>query len=459
LKLRGTMTVKENHLFIGGCDAVELARRFGTPLYVLDEAHLRSQARAYIEGFSRAYPDFKVVYAGKALLTAAICRIIEEEGLYLDVVSGGELYTALFAGFPADRIVFHGNNKSPEELQMALEHGVHRIVVDNLYELELLDAFTRRSGARASILLRVTPGVEAHTHSYIQTGQIDSKFGFGLAGGQAYEATRRALALERVELAGFHCHIGSQIFDLRPFEAAVQVMFGFFDEVRRGLGFVPRELDLGGGLGIRYVEGDVSVDPKFFAEQLAAAVRREAERLGFPLPTLMVEPGRSIVGEAGTTLYTVGSVKEIPGLRTYVAVDGGMADNPRVALYQASYEAVVANKAAEPPSQVVSVAGKYCESGDMLIWDLKVPPLEPGDILAVLATGAYNYSMASNYNRIPRPAMVLVADGAADVIVERETYADLVRLDRIPARLRDARDEAAAARDRAVASSDRERRP
>lgn len=449
------MTIQNGRLFIGGCDAVELARRFGTPLYVIDEAFLRAQARAYREGFASSYPEFKVVYAGKALLTAAICRIVEQEGLYLDVVSGGELYTALHAGFPADRIVFHGNNKSVEELEMALASGVHRIVVDNLYELELLGELTRRTGAKAPILIRVTPGVEAHTHSYIKTGQIDSKFGLGIQSGQALQAAERALTMERVELFGFHCHIGSQIFDLRSYDAAVEAMFDFFREVRARLGFVPREIDLGGGLGIRYVEGDVSMDPRAYAAHLSEAVRRAASERGFPLPAILVEPGRSIVGEAGTTLYTVGSIKEIPGVRTYAAVDGGMADNPRVALYQARYEAIVANKASEPPSQIVSIAGKCCESGDMLIWDLEVPPLEPGDILAVFATGAYTYSMASNYNRLPRPAMVLVADGSADVIVQRESYADLVRLDRIPERLRDARDEAAASADGASASSKR----
>lgn len=438
------MTVQGGRLVIGGCDAVELAKVYGTPLYVLDEALLRARARAYVQGFASSYPDFKVIYAGKALLTAAICRIIEQEGLYLDVVSGGELYTALAAGFPAGKIVFHGNNKSPDELEMALNHGVHRIVVDNLYELELLQALTARTGTSASVLIRVTPGVEAHTHSYIKTGQLDSKFGLGIQGGQALEATRRALAMERVELKGFHCHIGSQIFDVHSYDAALEAMFGFFEEVRSALGYIPQEMNLGGGLGIRYVDGDVSMDPEAFARYLSEAVTREAKRRGFPLPAILVEPGRSIVGEAGTTLYTIGSIKEIPGLRTYAAVDGGMADNPRVALYQARYEAIVANKASEPLCQVVSVAGKCCESGDMLIWDLKTPKLEPGDILAVFSTGAYNYSMASNYNRLPRPAMVLVADGAADVIVERESYADLTRLDRIPERLRDARDEAAA---------------
>ncbi len=429
--LRGTMTINERgHLEIGGCDVVELAAEFGTPLYVLDEALIRKQCRAYVSGFRAAYPEFRVIYAAKALITTAICRIVEEEGLSLDVVSGGELYTALQAGFPPERIFFHGNNKSPQEVEEALAAGVHRFVVDNFFELELLEALASRP---VDLLLRVTPGVEAHTHSYIRTGQQDSKFGFDL--GAAPEAVAKVLASKLLRLRGFHCHIGSQIFDLSSYDAAVEAMFDFLAAVRERFGYVATELNMGGGLGIRYVEGDVSMDPEAFAARLGEAVRREAGRRGYPLPVLMVEPGRSIVGEAGTTLYTLGSVKEIPGVRTYVAVDGGMADNPRVALYQAKYEAIVANKAAQPPRRKVSVAGKCCESGDMLIWDLEVPDIEPGDLLAVFATGAYNYSMASNYNRLPRPAAVLVSDGRADLIVARESYADLVRHDRIPDRL------------------------
>ena len=431
------MSVNElGHLVIGGCDTVELARTFGTPLYVLDEALIRARCRAYRAGFARSYPDAEVLYAGKALLVLAICRIIEEEGLSLDVVSGGELYTARAAEFPMERVYFHGNNKSPQELRMAIEYGVHRVIVDNFHELELLNRLAASAGARMGILLRVTPGVEAHTHSYVQTGQEDSKFGFSIKGGAARRAAEAALASSNLELAGFHCHIGSQIFDVGSFEAAAKVMFGFMDELRSATGFVARELNLGGGLGIRYVEGDVSMDPAAFAQRLGAWVRRESAARGYPLPRLLIEPGRSIVGEAGTTLYTLGSSKEVPGIRTYVAVDGGMSDNPRVALYDAKYEAVIANRAAAPATQRVSVAGKCCESGDMLIWDLDVPDWSPGDILAVFSTGAYNYSMASNYNRLPRPAMVLVADGRADLIVERERYEDLIRHDRIPPRLR-----------------------
>lgn len=426
---------ERGHLVIGGCDAVELARRYGTPLYVLDEERLRATCREYVQSFSEHYPNSDVIYAGKAFLTTGMCRLIEQEGLWLDVSSGGELHTALAAEFPAERIVVHGNNKSPEELAMAVGARVHRVVVDNFHELRLLEAIARSEGRRVDILLRITPGVEAHTHSYIQTGQLDSKFGFPVVEGIALQAVKEALSLEWVTLQGFHCHIGSQIFDLASYDVAVGLMFDFMAEVRRETGFVPSDLDMGGGLGIRYHAGDPIRRPSELAEVLAGAVRRECQRTGLPLPHLLVEPGRSIVGEAGTTLYTVGSIKTIPGIRTYVAVDGGMADNPRVALYQAVYEATVANKADQEPVETVSIAGKCCESGDMLIWDIRLPKVEPGDILAVHATGAYNYSMASNYNRLPRPAVVLVRDGESDLLVRRETYADLIRLDVVPERL------------------------
>lgn len=436
LYLRGSMEINDGgHLVIGGSDTVALAESYGTPLYVIDEKLMREQCRGYIDGFRRSYPNARVVYAGKALLNSAICRIIEEEGLALDVVSGGELYTALHADFPVDRIYFHGNNKSIDELDMALRAGVHRIVVDNFYELELLSQMAVGRNVTASVLLRVTPGVEAHTHSYIKTGQDDSKFGFGIASGAALQATRLALEKPKIDLMGFHCHIGSQIFDVSSFEAAGTVMFDFLATLRRELGFVARELNLGGGLGIRYSAEDVSMDPAAYADRLGTFIANETMARNYPKPLIMIEPGRSIVGEAGTTLYTLGSSKEIPGIRTYVAVDGGMGDNPRVALYQAKYEALIANRANQTPTRTVSVAGKCCESGDMIIWDLEVPEYQPGDVLAVFSTGAYNYSMASNYNRLPRPAMVLAYEGRVDLIVKRETYEDIVRLDRIPERL------------------------
>lgn len=437
MKLHGTMTINEQgHLSIGGCDAVELAREFGTPLYVMDEEHLRAICREYYQSFVTKYPRNEVIYASKAFLTKAMARIIAQEKLGLDVVSGGELYTALEAGFPAEHIYFHGNNKSPEELSLALDSKIGRIIVDNLYELELLEGLCREKGVKAKILLRLQPGIEAHTHEYIQTGQIDSKFGMAIATGQAMEIVQRALAFDHVALKGLHCHIGSQIFEIASFKHAAEVMMDFLKRVQEETCRELSELNLGGGIGIYYAEDDTPAPIQEFAETIMNTVTEKANALQLKVPKIIIEPGRSIVGTVGTTLYTVGSIKNIPGIRTYVAVDGGMADNPRPALYQAKYEAALANKMQEAPTEVVSITGKCCESGDMLIWDIELPPVESGDILAVSCTGAYNYSMSSNYNRLPRPAVVLVRDGNADLIVARETYADLVRNDLVPARLK-----------------------
>ena len=434
LRLPGTMRVNHlGHLEIGGCDTVELARQFGTPLYVLDEALIRRQCRKYREAFVRHGLRGEVIYAGKALLNKAVCRIIAQEGLSLDVVSGGELYTAIAAGFPPERIYFHGNNKSEEELRQGLDCGVHRFVVDSLYELHLLNNLAAEAGKVAGVYLRITPGVEAHTHTYIRTGQRDSKFGFDLVGSVALEATKQALALPHINLVGFHCHIGSQIFDVESFKVATEVMLDFAASVWRETGFALRELDLGGGMGIRHVASDRPLEPEQFVAALADAVRTGVRRHGLPEPKILIEPGRSIVGEAGTTLYTVGAIKDVPGIRTYVAVDGGMYENPRVALYQAEYTAVVANRVHAPADRVVSVAGKCCESGDMLIWDLRVPELQPGDVLAMLSTGAARTPWPATI-RMP-PATVLVREGQADLIVRRETYADLVRYDVLPERL------------------------
>ena len=436
MKLRGTMAINsQGHLEIGGCDTVQLAQEFGTPLYLLDEALLRTNCQSYLTELSRIYPNSAVLYAGKALMTGAVCRIIAEEGLGLDVVSGGELFTAYKAGFPMDRVFFHGNNKSPEELRMALEFGIGQIVVDNLYELELLNKLATSMGKRARILLRLTPGVEAHTHTYTQTGQQDSKFGLGISDGIAAAAIRQTMNLPGIELIGVHAHIGSQIFDTHPYQLAVGIVFDFLKQLRNSIGFVAQVVDMGGGLGVVYHEGDEPPAIGEYVSLIAKAVREEAERDDYPLPRLVLEPGRSLVGEAGTTLYTIGSIKEIPGIRSYVAVDGGMADNPRVALYQAEYEGLIADKAGRKPECLVTVTGKCCESGDMLIWDIQLADPKPGDILAVFTTGAYNYSMASNYNRLPRPAMVSVYRGKAELFVARETYIDLIALDRIPERL------------------------
>lgn len=426
---------ERGHLVLSGCDATELVEAYGTPLYVLDEQAVRNTCRAYVETLERQYPQGRVLYAGKALLTKAVCRIVHDEGLGLDVVSGGELYTALAADFPPHLIYFHGNNKSEAELIEALDAGVGHIVVDGAEELRLLAELARQREVRANVLLRITPGVEAHTHSYIQTGQIDSKFGFPLVHDVAMEGARLAANLPGIRLVGFHCHIGSQIVDLQSYAAAVRRMVEFTARVRNELGVTTEQLNIGGGLGIAYNKEDEPPTIERLVRQVAQTVRAECDARDVPLPMLLLEPGRSIIGPAGTTLYSIGFVKATPGLKTYAAVDGGMGDNPRVALYQARHEALLANRAGEEPRDVVTIAGKYCETGDILLHDIKLPTPARGDVLAVFDTGAYNFSMASNYNRMPRAAMVLVANGRHELIVRRETYDDLISRDVVPSRL------------------------
>ena len=429
MQLYGNMKVNERgNLEISGCDTVELAKEYGTPLYIIDEAYFRKLCREFYVSFNKNC-NSEVLYAGKALLTLAICKIVSDEGLSLDVVSGGELYTAMKAGFPMERVYFHGNNKSLEELKMAVENDIGAVIVDNIYELELLNTIADKMQKKVKILLRLTPGIEAHTHEYIKTGQINSKFGLVIENGQAMDAVLKALDMKNIDLRGFHCHIGSQIFELAPYEGAAAVMLGFAKGVYEKTGFMAEVINFGGGLGIYYADGDKPPTVKQYADVLINAVKKNAADLDLPVPKIIVEPGRSIAGPSGITLYTVGAVKEIPGVRKYVAVDGGMNDNLRPALYEAKYEACIANKMNEQSSELVSIAGKCCESGDMLIWDILLPKAEPGDILAVFATGAYNYSMSMNYNRLPRPAMVMVKNGDARVIVKRETYDDIIRND------------------------------
>jgi diaminopimelate decarboxylase len=424
------------HLEAGGCDLTELARQFATPLYVLDEKTVRANCRAYLDGLA-SYPGKTAVhYAGKAFLAAALCRILEQEGFGLDVVSGGELYTALTAGFPAAAISFNGNNKSAEELDYALTAGIGRFIVDNIQELTMLDALARKKKKTADILLRIAPGVETHTHSYVQTGQVDSKFGLTLTEGYALAAGRKALSLGNIRLRGLHCHIGSQIFAPEPYAVAVGALLDLARQLQVETGWQMEEINLGGGLGIHYAGADAPPSIAEYTAFLTGTVQAEAERRQMELPALILEPGRSIVGPAGITLYTVGASKTIPGIRKYVAVDGGMGDNLRPALYGAEYECLLADKAGAAPTETVTIAGRYCESGDILVRDACLPAVEPGDILAVLNTGAYHYSMANNYNRVGRPAMVLVGDGKAEIIIRRESYADMLRLDVIPNRLR-----------------------
>lgn len=435
--LHGTSKINsKGHLEIGGCDVTDLAKEFGTPLYIVDEELVRQRAREFMDAFRTTGLRHQVAYASKAFCVMAMCRLAEEEGMSLDVVSDGELYTALQAGFPAERIHFHGNNKTPEEINMALDANIGCFVVDNFVEIQLLNALAADKGKTVNVLLRITPGVEAHTHDYISTGQQDSKFGFDLSNGTAFKAVETAIAQPNLKLLGVHSHIGSQIFEVEGFKMAFEKVAGFAVEIRDKLNYTFSVLNLGGGFGIRYVEGDTPLPLGTYVQAIADAVLTICKGADFPLPEIWIEPGRSIVGDAGTTLYTVGTSKEIPGVRKYIAVDGGMTDNPRPALYESKYEAVLANRVNDKCEEVVSVAGKCCESGDMLIWDLNLPTVKSGDLLAVFCTGAYNYAMASNYNRIRRPAVVFVKDGKADLVVARESYKDIVGNDLIPERLR-----------------------
>lgn len=430
MQLSGTASInREGHLEIGGCDTVKLVEKYGTPLYVYDVALIRKRAKAFQYMFKKLGVKSQVAYASKAFSSVAMLQLVHEEGLSLDVVSGGELYTAIVAKFPGEKIHFHGNNKSEEELKMALDHKIGCIVVDNFHELHMLHHICQMRNQTVNILLRVTPGIEAHTHDYISTGQEDSKFGFDLQNGQSETALAIALESDYLHVLGFHCHIGSQIFETTGFLLAARKILGKVSEWKDTYHFTPKVLNLGGGFGIRYTDGDKPLAPERYVEEMILEVKRETERLSLPMPEIWIEPGRSLVGDAGTTLYAIGSRKEVPDIRKYIAVDGGMSDNIRPALYGAKYDAILANRADEKPEEVVSVAGKCCETGDMLIWDLPLPEAGTNDILAVFCTGAYCYSMASNYNRIPRPPVVFVENGTSRMIIKRESYEDLVRLD------------------------------
>jgi len=435
MRLHGTARINElNHLEIGGCDIIEIVEKYGTPLYVMDEKLIRDRCRDYKNSFTKVYDDIRVAYAGKAFLNLAMCRIIHEEGLFLDVVSGGELYTAIKAGFPMEKIIFHGNNKTEEEHIMALDNEVGRIVVDNFYELHRLNSLAGSCGKKADIYLRLSPGIEAHTHDYIKTGQIDSKFGFPIVNGQAMGAVKAALALENLNLRGIHCHIGSQILEKEPFVEAARVMIGFAACIKENFGVELEEIDLGGGFGIYYTEDDVPMSIESIAEAIICEVLKNLEKYNMKKPRILVEPGRSIVGNAGTTLYRIGSIKDIPDVRKYIAVDGGMVDNIRPALYRARYEAGIANRMRDVAGEVVTIAGKCCESSDILIKDIELPKVRENDILAIFTTGAYGQSMSSNYNRIPKPAVVLVNDGKDYLISKRETYDDVIKNDILPER-------------------------
>ncbi len=439
--LLGTQRVNaKGHLEIGGCDVTRLAAEFGTPLYVMDEALIRRNCREFRAAFESRYPRNAVCYAGKAFLTTAFCRIIQEEGLNLDVASLGELYTALRAGFPPERINLHGNNKSREELEMAVRSRIGHVVVDNLLEIQMLAAVTREMDLSMDVLVRCNPGVDPHTHKFISTGQADTKFGLNVKDGSALAAIRQILAHPGLRFDGIHCHVGSQLLDTEAHEGAVDALIGLMRRIVDETGTLCNVVNIGGGLGVRYRSHHEPPSFDRFAETVTSRLKAALDGANLPYPVLQHEPGRALVAEAGTTLYTVGAIKTVPitedpGHRVYVAVDGGLSDNPRPQMYDAVYEIIVANKADRPHDQTITIAGKHCET-DVLIWDTVAPGLKPGDVIAVQTTGAYNYAMASNYNKFLRPAVVLVNDGGADLIVERETLEDLVRHDVIPDRLR-----------------------
>jgi diaminopimelate decarboxylase len=439
--LLGTQHVNDRgHLEIGGCDTVELAQEFGTPLYVMDEQLIRENCRRYKAAFEARYPGAsEISYAGKAFIIQAMTRLIDEEGILLDVASGGELYTALTADFPAARILLHGNNKSDDEIRMGVQAGVGRFVVDNFYELRRLNTIAGELGVVQPILIRVTPGIDPHTHRRIRTGQEDTKFGINISEGSALEAIKEAAEMPNVRLLGIHCHIGSQLLDAKSHEDAVEVMVEFLATIRTTLGRPVEELNIGGGLGVRYLEKHNPPSYEEFANLVCEALEAGFKKYDLTPPRLLQEPGRALVAEAGTTLYTIGATKRVntteePGYRFYVSVDGGMSDNPRPQLYDSVYDAMVANRAGQSKDRVVTIAGKHCET-DILIWNLPLGDTDIGDILAVQTTGAYNHAMASNYNRLTRPAVVFVQHGQADLVYERETLDDLIRQDRIPARL------------------------
>lgn len=417
------------NLIFAGCDIVKLAEKYKTPLYIMSEDYIVERLREIKNDFLNKYEKTKAVYASKAFLTKEMARIVNREGIGMDVVSGGELYTAIKVGFPMENIIFHGNNKTIDELELAIENNVGRIVVDHIEEMDLIEAIAREKGKKVRILFRISPGLESDTHKYIQTGQVDSKFGIPLTEETISSAMEKALSLEFTELLGFHFHIGSQLSDNENHIKAIDIMTNLMKKVKGEYGFITKELNTGGGYGIHYSEEEERKPLSYFTDSIMKEIESQCKEYNLERPTIIIEPGRWVVGEAGMTIYSIGAIKEIPGVRTYVSIDGGMPDNPRPSLYEAKYEGVIINKIDEEPTDIVTIAGKCCESGDILIWDLKVPQVERGDVLGVLSTGAYNYSMSSNYNRIPRPAVVMISQGQDRLIVKRETYDDILRND------------------------------
>ena len=420
----------EGHLTFAGMDTVALAQKYGTPLYLMDENKIREHMRCYKEAMAKYFPKGSVPeFASKSFSAKCIYQIAKEEGIDIDAVSSGEIYTALQAGFPMENCFFHGNNKTDADIRFAIESGVGYFVVDNREELESLSRIAGEMGVLQKVLLRVSPGIDPHTHQKIMTGSVDSKFGVAIETGQAMELTKNILETRNVKLLGFHCHIGSQIFESEPFTQAGKMMFEFLADVKKTLGFTAEMLNLGGGFGVRYTEKDPEIDYAEKIREIGEVLSGQCEKLGLEMPKIMMEPGRSLVADAGMTLYTVGSVKEITGYKSYVSVDGGMPDNPRFALYESQYTVEIANKMNEPKDFIADVAGRCCESGDIVAENIAMPKPQRGDILAVLTTGAYNYSMASNYNRLAKPPVVMIKDGVDRVVVKRETFQDVCRLD------------------------------
>lgn len=421
---------EKRHLTIGNVDSVDIANEFGTPVYVMDEALIRKNCQLYLKSIRKACGENgTALYASKAFSCLYVLKIAAEEGMGLDVVSGGELYTAHKAGFPMDKVYFHGNNKTTAEIELAIKLGVGRFVVDNKYELYNINEISEKYNIVSDVLFRIKPGIDAHTHDFIRTGQIDSKFGFALETGEAEEIIAEALKCENVAIKGLHCHIGSQIFEVKPFIHAAEIMIDFIKTISEKFSIEIDELNLGGGFGIQYLDSDDPIGYDEYIGEVMTVVKEKIKEYNLKMPKMILEPGRSLVGSAGITLYKVGCVKDIPNVRKYVSVDGGMADNPRYIMYDAPYTALIADRADDKNTQTVTIAGKCCESGDILIKNADMPDIKVGDTLAVLSTGAYNYSMSSNYNRIPKPPVVMITNGKPHVIVKRETYEDIVRND------------------------------
>lgn len=422
---------KQGTLFFDGCDVTELARKYGTPLYVYSESVIESHFEELRRDFLDRWPGSRVAYAAKAFCTLGMCRLVRRAGLCIDVVSGGELHTALAAGFPPERIEFNGNNKLPQELELAISAGVGRIIVDGAGELERIERLCAAMDRRVAVLLRITPGVKADSHDYIVTGKKDSKFGFPLDEDVLYPAVKRAMDAPHVDFLGFHFHIGSQLFDRVPYIQATEAMLDVVGQVRERFGVTVSELNLGGGFGITYTDEERKPF-RYYLDPMLERIGARFDQWKEPRPAVVIEPGRSIVGDAGMTLYTVGEIKEIKGVRKYVCVDGGMSDNIRPALYQAVYRGVLANKMDAEDWEQVTVCGKCCEAGDILVRDISLPPAERGDIFAQFCTGAYGYAMASNYNNNPVPAVVLVSRGRDELMVRRQSYDDIIRCQLIP---------------------------